>query len=401
MKTLFAADDVMTLWAIIVIFSSLSIYLELKYKWAAKVSGAIIALIFALLLSNFKVIPTESIVYDQVWGFIIPLALPLLLFQIDIKAIWKESSRLLGIFLLSSVGTVAGTLVAFFLLKEHIPYLDKLSAMMSASYIGGGVNFAAMTLKFDPPKDVISAAVVADNLMTAIFILTLMAIPTMQFFRKKYNTPHIDEVEGTHIAGQDDYFSRKEISLLDIALNFGAAFFIVTVSFKLSAFMTDILPKADGNILFEMFTGLVTDKYLILTTFTFVLLLLFPKFFKQLNGSNEFGTFLIYLFFFVLGIPASIPLIIQTAPLLLLFVFIIAMLNLVISLVAGKLIGADLEEILLASNANIGGPTTAAALAIAKGWHKLIGPILVVGTLGYIIGNYVGTAIGVFLGQYM
>lgn len=401
MKTLFAADDVMMLWAIIVIFSSLSIYLELKYKWAAKISGAIIALIFALLLSNFKVIPSESVVYDQVWGFIIPLALPLLLFQIDIKAIWKESGRLLGIFLLSSVGTVAGTFAAFFLLKEHIPYLDKLSAMMSASYIGGGVNFAAMALKFDPPKDVMSAAVVADNLMTALFILTLMAIPTIQFFRNKFNTPHIDEVEGTQIAGRDDYFSRKEISLLDIALNFGAAFFIVAVSFKLSAFMTDILPKADGNILYEMFTSLVTDKYLILTTFTFVLLLLFPKFFKQLNGSNEFGTFLIYLFFFVLGIPASIPLIIQTAPLLLLFVFIIAMLNLVISLVAGKFIGADLEEILLASNANVGGPTTAAALAIAKGWHKLIGPILVVGTLGYIIGNYIGTAIGIFLGQYI
>ncbi|ATD30049.1 hypothetical protein BHM04_02190 [Macrococcus sp. IME1552] len=401
MKTLFAADDVMMLWAIIVIFSSLSIYLELKYKWAAKISGAIIALIFALLLSNFKVIPTESVVYDQVWGFIIPLALPLLLFQIDIKAIWKESGRLLGIFLLSSVGTVAGTFAAFFLLKEHIPYLDKLSAMMSASYIGGGVNFAAMALKFNPPKDVISAAVVADNLMTALFILTLMAIPTIRFFRNKFNTPHIDEVEGTQIAGRDDYFSRKEISLLDIALNFGAAFFIVAISFKLSAFMTDILPKADGNILYEMFTSLVTDKYLILTTFTFVLLLLFPKFFKQLNGSNEFGTFLIYLFFFVLGIPASIPLIIQTAPLLLLFVFIIAMLNLVMSLVAGKFIGADLEEILLASNANVGGPTTAAALAIAKGWHKLIGPILVVGTLGYIIGNYIGTAIGIFLGQYM
>ncbi|PKE64418.1 DUF819 domain-containing protein [Macrococcoides caseolyticum] len=401
MKTLFAADDVMTLWAIIVIFSSLSIYLELKYKWAAKVSGAIIALIFALLLSNFKVIPTESVVYDQVWGFVIPLALPLLLFQIDIKAIWKESGRLLGIFLLSSVGTVAGTFVAFFLLKEHIPHLDKLSAMMSASYIGGGVNFAAMALKFNPPKDVISAAVVADNLMTALFILTLMAIPTVRFFRKKYSTPHIDEVEGKLIAGQEDYFSRKEISLLDIALNFGAAFFIVAVSFKLSAFMTNILPEAGGNILYEMFTGIVTDKYLILTTFTFALLLSFPKFFKQLNGSNEFGTFLIYLFFFVLGIPASIPLIIQTAPLLLLFVFIIAMLNLVISLIAGRLIGADLEEILLASNANIGGPTTAAALAIAKGWHKLIGPILVVGTLGYIIGNYIGTAIGIFLEQYM
>ncbi|EWG12979.1 hypothetical protein PBF_01110 [Cytobacillus firmus DS1] len=56
----------------------------------------------------------------------------------------------------------------------------------------------------------------------------------------------------------------------------------------------------------------------------------------------------------------------------------------------------DIEEILLASNANVGGPTTAAAMAIAKGWQDLIGPILVVGTLGYIIGNYVGTALGLW-----
>ncbi|HLR71226.1 MAG TPA: DUF819 family protein, partial [Pseudogracilibacillus sp.] len=54
----------------------------------------------------------------------------------------------------------------------------------------------------------------------------------------------------------------------------------------------------------------------------------------------------------------------------------------------------NLEDILVASNANIGGPTTAAAMAIAKGWKNLVGPILVVGTLGYIIGNYIGTFLG-------
>ncbi|UTH01691.1 DUF819 domain-containing protein [Macrococcoides canis] len=401
MHALISGEDILTLWAIIVIFSSLSIFLELKYKWASKLSGAIIALIFALMLSNFKIIPTESVVYDQIWTYIIPLALPLLLFQIDIKGIWKESGRLLGIFLISSVGTIVGTIVAFFLLKDHIPHLDKLSGMMSASYIGGGVNFAAMTLKFNPPKDVVSAAVVADNLMTALFILMLMLIPTIQFFRKRFKTPHIEAVESNHNDGQKDYFSRKEISLLDIALNFGAAFFIVAVSFKLSEWLVTLFPKRDSNIAYDMLTGLVTDKYLILTTLTFLLILTFPKFFKRMNGSSEFGTYLIYLFFFVLGIPASIPLIIQNAPLLLLFVFIIAVINLVISLVVGKWISADLEEILLASNANIGGPTTAAALAIAKGWHKLIGPILVVGTLGYIIGNYVGTIIGIMLSKFI
>jgi uncharacterized membrane protein len=48
-----------------------------------------------------------------------------------------------------------------------------------------------------------------------------------------------------------------------------------------------------------------------------------------------------------------------------------------------------------------GGPTTAVAMAIAKGWKDLIGPILVVGTLGYIIGNYVGTTLGIWFSGIM
>jgi uncharacterized membrane protein len=65
-----------------------------------------------------------------------------------------------------------------------------------------------------------------------------------------------------------------------------------------------------------------------------------------------------------------------------------------VTFVMGKLLKFNLEEIILASNANIGGPTTAAAMAISKGWIELIGPIMVVGTLGYIIGNYFGIIIG-------
>ena len=52
--------------------------------------------------------------------------------------------------------------------------------------------------------------------------------------------------------------------------------------------------------------------------------------------------------------------------------------------------GLTIEEITVASNANIGGPTTSAAFAIAKGWHSLVVPALLVGTLGYVIGNYYG-----------
>lgn len=52
------------------------------------------------------------------------------------------------------------------------------------------------------------------------------------------------------------------------------------------------------------------------------------------------------------------------------------------------------KEILLASNANVGGPSTAAAMAAAKGWDKLVVPSLLVGVLGYSVATFVSLALG-------
>ncbi|MDT4051153.1 DUF819 family protein, partial [Staphylococcus arlettae] len=135
------------------------------------------------------------------------------------------------------------------------------------------------------------------------------------------------------------------------------------------------------------------DPYLLLTTFTLLVVVIWGDFFERLAGASEIGTFFIYIFFVVIGIPASFVTIISTAPLLFIFVIIILIFNLGLSLVIGKWCNFKIEEILLASNATAGGPTTAAALAIGKRWTNLVGPILIIGTLGYVIGNYAGTLI--------
>ena len=69
----------------------------------------------------------------------------------------------------------------------------------------------------------------------------------------------------------------------------------------------------------------------------------------------------------------------------------------IVSLTFGKIFGFTLEEIIIASNANIGGPTTAAAMAVSKGWTKLVGPAMLVGTLGYVLGTYAGLLVGSIL----
>ena len=46
--------------------------------------------------------------------------------------------------------------------------------------------------------------------------------------------------------------------------------------------------------------------------------------------------------------------------------------------------------LLTASNANVGGPATACALAVGCGWPGLVTPALLVGNLGYAIATPLG-----------
>ncbi|MEX5936539.1 DUF819 family protein [Mammaliicoccus sciuri] len=391
-------DETWLLWAILVGIAAISIFLEQRYQFAAKLTGAIIALVGAMILSNLNIIPIESPVYDQVWEYVIPLAIPLLLFRSNIFKIWKESRRLLFIFLISSVGTVVGVAAGFLLLHQFIPELDKIGAMMTGSYIGGGVNFAALSTKFQTPGELVSATVVADNSVMAFYFIVLITLPNMKFV-KKYFKRLYNSNDDANSNQAEAYWKRNEISLKDIAYSISIAFVLVAISFKISELVNEYIPK--NNHFMEILVSIIGDQFLLLTTLTLVTVALFSKFFENLNASDELGTFLIYIFFVVIGVPASIPIIIKTAPLLFIFVAVILIFNLSITLFFGKLFKFNIEEMLLASNANAGGPTTAAALAISKGWQGLVGPILIIGTLGYVIGNYVGTLMGYFLGQFM
>jgi uncharacterized membrane protein len=37
-------------------------------------------------------------------------------------------------------------------------------------------------------------------------------------------------------------------------------------------------------------------------------------------------------------------------------------------------------------------------MAISQGWSALVGPAMLVGVLGYVVGNYMGTLVGIILG---
>ena len=78
--------------------------------------------------------------------------------------------------------------------------------------------------------------------------------------------------------------------------------------------------------------------------------------------------------------------------------FLMVVVNMLFCFAGARLLKFDLEDAIIASNANIGGPTTAAGMAVSQGWSRLVGPAMLVGVLGYVIGNYAGTLVGILLG---
>lgn len=406
--TLITADNTWGLLGVMCIAVALSIWLEQKYNWASKISGAIIALIIAMVCANIGIIPTNSPLYDDiVWGVIVPMGIPLLLLQCNLSKIGKATGKMLVVFLTGSVGTIVGALISFFLLKGpyvatggNVSDLAGVASMMTGSYIGGGVNFAAMAdahgLK---GTDIAAAATVADNLLMAAYFFVLIFIAGMAWFRKNFSHPHIQAVESG--AGKDAsktqaaaFWNRKDISLKDIAMNIAYAVAVVWISTIIANFFTGLVPADNPNMFEDFVAKFFGSQYVWITTISVIVATFFNKHVEKMTGSQEIGTYLIYLFLFVIGVPANIMTVITKSPLFLVLCFIMVCVNMVFCFGAAKLSKATLEDAIIASNANIGGPTTAAGMAISQGWTSLVGPAMLVGVLGYVIGNYAGTLIG-------
>ncbi len=409
--TLITADNTWGLLGMMCITVALSIWLEQTYNWASKVSGAIIALIIAMFAANIGIIPVNSPLYDDiVWGVIVPMGIPLLLLQCNLNKIGKLTGKMLVVFVMGAAGTTIGALIAFNVLKGafvanggNISDLAGVASMMTGSYIGGGVNFAAMAdaqgLK---GTDVAAAATVADNLLMAAYFFVLIFISGMKWFRNKFSHPHIDAVESgsnTEKTQAAAFWNRKEISLKDIAFNIAYAVAVVWASNIIAGVFTGMVPAEGRTVMQDFVAKFFGSQYVWITTISVIVATFFTKqIVSKMNGSQEIGTYLIYLFLFVIGVPANIMTVIEKSPLFLVLCFIMVCVNMLFCFIGAKLCKATLEDAIIASNANIGGPTTAAGMAISQGWTSLVGPAMLVGVLGYVIGNYLGTLVGIILG---
>lgn len=345
-----------------------------RTRLGGRLSAMVVALLSTMLLSNLGVIPAAAPAYDAVWGMLVPLAIPLLLFRADLRRILREAGPTLLAFVAGGVGSILGTLVAFALVPLG-PSAWKLAGIFAATYIGGSMNYVAVSRALDlRDGDLLAAGVAADNLVMALFFLVLFALPGIGRLRRAYARRHDEaDTEGETSAPQ----ASDSPTLLALATALAVSAAVCAVGFGL-----------------ESALGIRGLGILVITALVVAAATLAPRAMSAMRGTELVGTYLMQVFFATIGASAHVGIVLRVGPSLFAFTGIILVVHLAFTLAVGKLLRLDLAEIVIASNANVGGPTTAAAMATARRWHALVIPAILCGTLGYSTATFIGIGLG-------
>lgn len=369
MTSLIDPGDTWLVWSSLLALSALGLWSDSRWlgRW---LSGAVVTLLAGIAASNLGIVPAKADAYTVVYDYLLPLAIPLVLFQADLRRILRESGRLLIGFLAGAAGTVTGAVLAFamFAIGDQAA---EITAALTAAYVGGTLNLVAVGKAVGlEVGDSLAAVVAAGNLTVILYLVPIFLLRNVTALARWL----------THGKGVAVPVPPAQSAS---PLNPGPLVYAVTISAFVCA----------AGFAVQEWSGWPGSAILSITLLSVILATAFPQFFATLDCSSAVGFALLHVLFAAIGASASIAAVIEFGPVLVLFAATILVVHLLFVLLASRLFTLDLEEALVASNACALGAPTAAAMAVAFKRNDLVIPALLCGTFGYAVGNFVGLTI--------
>ena len=214
-----------------------------------------------------------------------------------------------------------------------------------------------------------AGAAVVDSAMTTIWMAVTVAVPRL--FARKWPS-----ATGAGITGEEE--DTETVHPIDLAL--------VIALGALSLLASEV-----SSTWLEEATGVQIPSMLILTTIALVIAQVPAA--QKLRGTRMSGMFAVTLFLAVIGALCDVEALTAMGALgvdLTLFVVVVVVVHGLIVYGGAALARLDPAMASVASQANIGGGTTALALARSLGRADLVLPAILVGSLGTALGTYLG-----------
>jgi len=363
--------DPIALLGLLLGIAALAFWFEGRFSWARKVGASLLIIILGAVLSNLDLVPLSSPVYDVILGPVTSFAIVWLLLSVNLRDVARAGPRMLMAFALAVVATMAGAIVAMLVFGGAFPGdAWRMAGVLTGTYAGWSVNFVAVGREFALSDSLFAATIAADNLMTAVWIGATLVLP-LWLARWYPPAPRLTEdVTTGPTATPFDLLSAKLRDLLALAAL--AAALLVTAQWIAS--LTPAVPMVFWLTTLALAAGQLPPV-------------------QRLEGSFQLGLLALNLFFAIIGVSSRISEILAVGVEVLYFTATIVLVHGLIVYLAGRVLRLDVETLSVASQAAVGGPSSALALTTARGWSALALPGVLVGLLGYALGNYAGLAV--------
>ncbi|GJN01155.1 hypothetical protein PR202_ga18397 [Eleusine coracana subsp. coracana] len=176
--TIIAPGDHWGNWAFLLSAAAFGTWSEERTPWGGALSGALVTIMAGLAATSTGLVSPGAPAHDAVMEYLLPAAVPLLLLGADLRRVVRATGDLFKAFLIGSVATVIGTTVAYALFPMRSLGQDswKMAAALMGSYIGGAVNYVAISEALQLSPSALAAGVAADNLIMALYFMALFSL---------------------------------------------------------------------------------------------------------------------------------------------------------------------------------------------------------------------------------
>ena len=337
-----------------------------------------------MLAATFGLITPKSPVYGMITAWLLPASLVLLLLPVDMRAILRLGPTALAMFFIGAAGIMAGTVLSFALFKPLIgPQFWSGFGALSASWTGGSANMIAVKEALSVPDAVFAPMVIVDTVVPYLWMGFMIAMVGLQPAFDRWNRSdralldHFGEQAVKHLATSGSRRTAAGIVLaLAVAFAGGGAAHLIARQ----------LPQIQDVVTPYTWTIMVVSLIGILLSFS-------PVRSLERSGASRTGYDLLYFVLTAIGAKASVASIGSALVLIAAGLLIVAV-HAVVLLVGARLLRAPLFLVAAASQANIGG--VASAPVVAEVYHPGLASV---GLLLAILGNIVGTWLGIFCAQ--
>ncbi|WP_439100257.1 DUF819 family protein [Congregibacter sp.] len=379
----------LTIAAVLAALIALSEWLATR-TWLRHFGAALLVIVLTAIVANLGIIPTygpETPLYGAIFTYVAPLGIFWLLLLVDLRSLGQVGGPTLLLFLFGAFGTALGAAAGHWIVGGAEALGDQhaaLAGMFTGTYVGGSVNYNAVALEYGVMEDaaLYAGAAAVDNAMTTVWMIVCVTLPRLLVgFWPKVK----DQQERVARGPIEDDGEVTRIFDLAVVMALGIA------AVSLSDLLADILKES---------AGVDIPSVLVLSTLALVLAQL-PAV-QRIKGARLLGLLAVYLFLAVIGSLCDAEALMrmgELAPVLGVFVVVLVSVHGTVVFGAARLLNADLETASVASQANIGGGTSALALARSLGRSDLELPAILVGSAGLALGNYLGfTMVGLLGG---